>query len=367
MENNAVFAASSLEHAPVVNMQGQKLKYDAVFDPSSPSAEYSLGVSTIAPLGDRRDGLGYVYTDDIVLRVNVAIATGRPLLVSGPPGCGKSSLAYSVAKTLRWRYYEKVITSRTQARDLLWRFDTLRRLNDAEYARLQPSRKTVKHNSVWSLADLAPYVEPGVLWWAFNPTTATYRGFKSEALTEKQAEDPNQNKDAIESRAIVLLDEIDKADPDVPNDLLVPLGSLEFQVEETQFPVQAVDYKNPPLIIITTNGERDLPNAFLRRCLILKLERATKERLVSIAIKRFEAPGADPLPDRRALYESIAEMVDAVASKSDAKQPPPSTAEYLDTLSACLALGVRPTPHNEIWNDLVETTLWKQRDRAGVN
>jgi len=76
---------------------------------------------------DRRDGSVYVYTKEIVLAVNVAIATGRPLLIHGPTGSGKSSLAHNVARTMDWRYYEQVITTRTQARDLLWTFDTVRR------------------------------------------------------------------------------------------------------------------------------------------------------------------------------------------------------------------------------------------------
>ncbi|HVR40851.1 MAG TPA: AAA family ATPase, partial [Thermoanaerobaculia bacterium] len=82
-------------------------------------------------IGDRRDGEVYVYTDEIKLALDVAIATGRPLLVGGPTGCGKSSLARHAAKTRGWRYYEKTITSLTQARDLLWEVDHLRRLQDA--------------------------------------------------------------------------------------------------------------------------------------------------------------------------------------------------------------------------------------------
>src|SRR4051795_13478045 len=103
-------------------------------------------------VGDRRDGLDYVYrgAENIVLTVNVALATGRPILVRGPSGSGKSSLAYNVARALKYRYYEQVITARTAAGALLWRFDVVRRLGDAQATRLA--------------SDPSTYIEPGVLW-----------------------------------------------------------------------------------------------------------------------------------------------------------------------------------------------------------
>ena len=113
---------------------------------------------------DRRDGEAYVTSQDVNLAVDVALATGRPLLVRGEPGSGKSTLAPFVAKDRLWRYYEHVVTSRTQATDLLWSFDSVRRLADAQTlprgARLDDFR----------------YVEPGVLWWAFAPVSAASRG-----------------------------------------------------------------------------------------------------------------------------------------------------------------------------------------------
>src|SRR5262249_30183516 len=109
-------------------------------------------------LGDQIDEAPYVYDEPIILAVHVALATGRPLLIAGEPGTGKSSLARDVARRLNWRFYSKTISSRTQARDLLWSFDTIRRLSDAQV------RKGVKHPSA--------YVEPGVLWWAFDRDSA---------------------------------------------------------------------------------------------------------------------------------------------------------------------------------------------------
>ena len=107
---------------------------------------------------DRRDGRVYVYDEDIVLAVNVALTVKRPLLIRGASGSGKSSLAQNVARFFKWRYYEVVISSGTQARDLLWHFDTLRRLSDAQ-----------TKGEGGGVRDDVYYVEPGPLWWAFDP------------------------------------------------------------------------------------------------------------------------------------------------------------------------------------------------------
>ena len=217
-------------------------------------------------LGDQGGGSVYVYTERIVLAVNVALATGRPLLVRGPSGSGKSSLARNVAHVLKHRYYETVISSRTQARDLLWEVDLLRRLNDAQ------SLKDAFD------ADLSRYVMPGPLWWAFDRESALRH---STAAAE-----PGPEQKYPDAPAVVLLDEIDKADPDVPNNLLVPLGSLRFLVEETGEQVKATPGK-APLVFITTNDERELPTAFLRRCVEIILPAAPDERLVQIGKAHF--------------------------------------------------------------------------------
>ena len=111
---------------------------------------------------DRRDGRVYRYDPPLKLAVEVALVTGRPLLIRGKPGSGKSSLAAYVARNLGWRYYEHIITARTQARDLLWTYDVVRRLANAQ---------TRRKKSDPDLYDF-DYVEPGVLWWAFDRATA---------------------------------------------------------------------------------------------------------------------------------------------------------------------------------------------------
>ena len=280
--------------------------------------------------GDRRDGGVYVYDGQIVLAVRVALATGRPLLVRGPSGCGKSSLARHAARVLRWRYYEKVITSRTQAQDLLWEVDHLRRLQDAQAGKLRGGRER--------------YVRPGVLWWAFDRASAVRQALRSRTSAKSRGRlDPSLGDE--HERAVVLVDEIDKADPDVPNNLLVPLGSLQFQVEETGQVVRTAEDR-APLVVVTTNDERELPAAFLRRCVELKLEVPEGERLLEIARRHFPEIAETDLKD-------VAGRVVEVSGDGAS----PSPAELLDTLRAVEDL--REKKLLPAWDDLLRVTIWK--------
>lgn len=290
--------------------------------------------------GDSRDGRVYVYHDPtIALAVNVAWATRRPLLLSGASGSGKSSLALNVALSLGWRYYEHVVTSRTEAREFLYRFDGVRRLNDAQAARAEDG----------GVKPVSAYLEPGVLWWAFDRKSAAERGSGGELEVKEWAKDPCEFSDA--EQAVVLIDEIDKADADVPNGLLVPLGSLQFPVEHVRN--LTVKAARPPLIFITTNGERDLPVAFVRRCVAVRLPDPDWKKLVEIA--------AAVVPDavgEEALLRAVAKYVlrEEPGEERGAGQMP-STAEYLDTVRACIKLNVRPGTVR--FKDLARVTLRK--------
>ena len=305
---------------------------------------------------DDRTGLVYVHDRVLKLAVEVALTAGRPLLLRGKPGTGKSSLAAYIARNLGWCYYEHVVTAATEARDLLWRLDAVRRLADAQIPRTDGT--TLGQHE---------YIEPGVLWWALNPDSAVLRGADDRSKIERQAVDPfacvNRGRDP--DRAVVLIDEIDKADPDVPNGLLVPLGSLEFHVSPIQKTIGVDDKpsaKDPwpltkALVIITTNEERDLPDAFLRRCVVHEIREPTDEQLIRIAQAHF---GRGSKAKDTPLFKKIAaKVVDLRKEASRKGVKPPSTAEYLDAIRAVRSLGL--TIDSPEWEHVERLVLGKHR------
>jgi MoxR-like ATPase len=312
------------------------MQYTKLFDVQKSAAMLAQSLSQMkSTIGDRRDGLVYVYTDEIELTINVALAIGRPILLRGPSGVGKSSLARNVALRLGRRYYELVITSKTQHTDLLWHFDLLKRFRDAQTAQLKPD---------------ADYIEPRALWWAFDPSSAARRGLAPPREPEHRASDPSS---LGGESAVVLIDEIDKADPDVPNNLLVTLGSLQFSVPElNDLNIEAAGGRTP-LVFITSNDERALPVAFLRRCVVIELARPGIDRLLTIAAEHFGHSAQD-----YNLYKAVA---DVLYGGSNGPAPAVSTAEYLDTVLTCRQLKIVPESGNPAWDAIARITVQKQR------
>lgn len=275
----------------------------------------------------------YVYRDErIAVAVNVALATGRPLLISGVPGSGKSTLAADIARRLGWAYLDTVITSRTRLEDLVAEVDLVRRLSHAEQGTLG--------------AD-SDYVVPGILWWATDPATAS-------VAPAAAGRDRRRRSQLAGNGIVVLLDEIDKAEPDLPNDLLGPLGDGTIEIPH-------IGSRRPSgrvLVIVTTNGERDMPPAFLRRCLHLELRPPGVDDLVEMATAHYG-------PDPDALYRAVArELVRMRRQARLAGRRLPSTAEYLDTVKACREHGERPG--SPLWQTITEIALVKSTsDGAG--
>lgn len=313
---------------------------------------------TAAP--DRRDGAVYVLDDQLRMAVDVSLATGRPLLLRGEPGSGKSSLAGFIARNLNWRYYEHVVSSRTTAQDLLWSFDSMRRLADASALR-RPGESAE--------LDDAGYLEPGVMWWALDRNSALTRGRAADSGApgaDAPAEPfPDLNADRDEEHSVVLIDEIDKADPDVPNGLLVPLGSTEFQVTPIRFLVRqqsSSDDKPHHLIVITTNEERELPPAFLRRCIVHTLAVPNRQTLLAIARRHLTLDGSALTDRNKKLLGKLADKFFSLRMEAEQRgERPPSTAEYLDALRVCLRLGVRVG--DQTW-DLVEPLVLVKNQRG---
>jgi MoxR-like ATPase len=186
--------------------------------------------------------------------VNLAIFLERPLLVKGEPGCGKTRLAEAVANELGLPYYAWHIKSTERARDGLYTFDAVARLRDVQLA-------------------AASHATDGNTQQIGDPTEYRKWGKLGQAFMNDQ-------------RSVVLIDEIDKADIDFPNDLLLELDQKEFYVQETGETIKA---KHAPIIFITSNDEKDLPDAFLRRCLFLYITFPTPERLIDIINAHFPA------------------------------------------------------------------------------
>ncbi len=290
-------------------------------------------------IGDRRNGTVYCYREHTVLTVNIALATGRPLLVRGNSGCGKSSLAYNIANVLKRRYYEYVVTSQSKSRDLLWYFDAVRRLGDVQASSMSKSPTQTNTGLIWE--NYNRYIEPGILWWVFDYESAKNRGLEL-ADTELPAKDPvifvpeeHKNKPPETIGSVVLIDEIDKADPDFANNLLVPLGSLEFSINELQG--KKISFKRQqniqdlPLVVITTNEERRLPQAFLRRCVILHIDEPSKEDLITIGT-------AIEGKENITICEKIADAIFNLSKQRTGPTININVAEYLDAVRASLEL-----------------------------
>ncbi len=338
--------------------------HDAVTDVAAQVAPLAA-----TALGDQVPPLGYRFTADTELAINVALAARRPLLVRGEPGCGKSTLAPAVAKVAGWDFLSVTVTSRTRAQDLLWTFDAIRRLRDAQAgqgrvgrhptgARLVGTQRSGPERSssprlktggfgAAAIENLRRYVRPGVFWWALAPenAAAVHGGIP-----------PTGPRD----RAVLLLDEIDKAEPDVPNDLLAPMGTLSFEVTDLDGHTVRHERAYAPLIVVTTNEERDLPPAFVRRCVVLSLEFPTEDGLVDIGRRHF--PGVD-----EDLLEQAATVTGTARKEAlAASAQPPGTAEYLDAVRAATGLGVTPGGTPREWERIRRLTLakWARPERA---
>lgn len=269
-----------------------------------------------------------------ILALQAAQATGRPLLIRGEAGTGKSQLAHAAAAVTGRAFLPVVVGATTEASDLHWKFDAIARLADAH---MDSSRKTATGQGVVvaSRLNVKHYVEPGALWWAMNWSTAEAQ----QAICHHGgAMRPDTSKDWTPQKGLVLLiDEIDKAEPDLPNGLLEALANSAFGVPLLGTTVtQAADCPKP-LIIITTNDERELPAAFLRRCLVLTLQLPTGDQALSAYMV---ALGKLHFPKLKKVWQDAADML--VQDRKEAQRQrtyTPGLAEYLDLLRAVEQLG----------------------------
>jgi len=232
----------------------------------------------------------YVTTEELNAGVNAAITLQRPLLVKGEPGTGKTILAAEIAAALDAPLIEWHVKSTTKAQHGLYEYDAVARLRDG-----QLGDERVK--------EISNYILPGKLWEAF----------------------------ALEQRPVLLIDEIDKADIEFPNDLLLELDRMEFHVYETKETILAV---HRPVIIITSNNEKELPDAFLRRCFFHYIrfpDRDTMERIVAVHY-----------PDIKKRLVSAALGLFYDIREAPGLKKKPSTSELLDWLKLLMAEDISP-------------------------
>ena len=232
----------------------------------------------------------YVSTDDLTLAVNAAITLQRPLLVKGEPGTGKTMLAVEVARALGLPLLEWHIKSTTKAQQGLYEYDAVSRLRDSQLG--DPRVHEIRN-----------YIMRGMLWQAFTSETPV----------------------------VLLIDEIDKADIEFPNDLLRELDRMEFFVYETKELVKATQR---PIVFITSNNEKELPDAFLRRCFFHYIRFPDKETMEKIVEVHF--PGL-----KKSLLREALEVFFEVREVPGLKKKP-STSELLDWLKLLLAEDIPP-------------------------
>jgi MoxR-like ATPase len=285
---------------------------------------------------DKRKYFPYLPSDSLVKAVNLSIALERPLLLEGDPGCGKTRLASAIAYefTLKyreqqtdtdasnrwWPYYVWNVKSTTRARDGLYSFDAVGRLRDAQLMGVTPQLQ----DSVLTSAEIKTLKNRVQF-------SQTYREFK--ALGKALRPDPERLW-THELRPIVLIDEIDKADSDFPNDLLIELEEYRFEIPETGEEVVVGENQPKPIILITSNRERPLPDAFLRRCLYYRVRFPEAEGLARIIQRRFGRLSADKTKLVAQATERFYEIRGLLENPPQTR--PPGTSEFIDFITALL-------------------------------
>ncbi len=259
--------------------------------------------------------------------LKTALAARRPVLLRGDPGTGKSQLAHAAAVVLERLFVYEVVNAHTEGQDLLWKFDAVSRLAEAQTIKPGDDKK--------ALLDTKRFISPGVLWWALD-WKAAHDIYQESHYQLSLPEKPTGWEQSHGS--VILIDEIDKANAELPNSLLEILGNNAIEIPWLR---TTIGGKNnlPPLVIITTNEERELPSAFVRRCLVLNLDLPKDDKvLIELLTERGKLHfGAQCSPDVR--LKAAEQLAKDRAVAKEKGITPPGQAEYLDILRALSVLA----------------------------
>lgn len=268
-------------------LENNKLKYTGEVQPKAGEIDSQTG-QLLYP---------YLPSKKLVEAVNLAIALERPLLLKGEPGCGKTKLARAVAYELGLPYEAWYIKSTSRAKEGLYTYDAIGRLRDAQLAAAK-----IDEEATTNAKDADNYVEWGPLGRAFN--------------NDKQ-------------KTVLLIDEIDKADIDFPNDLLLELDEKRFEVTEVKrnSPIKEIQAKETPIVFITSNDEKDLPDAFLRRCLFHYVKFPERQQLVEIVKAHFPV---SPVEVVDAIIDRFLELREEMRRDKGEAGKKVSTSELMD-------------------------------------
>lgn len=287
----------------------------------------------------------HVFDERCVHAIQAAIAAQRPLLIRGEPGTGKSQLARAAAKALNRKFVYEVIKANTEIDDLWYRFDAISRLGHAQV--LSATAKEKSQAEIDAELDPRKFISPGVLWWAFAWDEAQ----KQHNDCKYQLYEPDPYDEGnIANGVVLLLDEIDKADTHLHNSLLETLDSGRYHIPWCKQTICAANDSQRPLVIITTNEDRQLPGPFVRRCLVLELWLPDEqEELVDFLCKR----GREHFPnaicsvkfDDKVLINAATQLYADRQQAYKLGVTPPGQAEYLDILRALAKLASTKKGH----------------------
>ncbi|MBN2526567.1 MAG: MoxR family ATPase [Deltaproteobacteria bacterium] len=309
----------------------------------------------------------HVFDADSVAAVNAALAARRPLLVRGEPGIGKSQLARAAAEVLGRAFVSFTVDNRTESHELMWHFDAVARLAEAQLVGVsctcgEDDSKLDKPDPRERLA-MTHFISPGPLWWGMDWSTAQKQKGTgaTRCMVHKSAKCNPAN------GVVVLIDEIDKADASVPNGLLECLGNRSFTCCDGTTVDQSAG--EPPLVIVTTNEERSLPDPFLRRCVVLQLDLPQlpqyKEDFVAYLTRLGRAHDADNRLSDDVLSAAAEMLVGDRIAVGEKGLCPPGCAEYLDLLAALKTLPVNGgAGHDEMMKTLGRFFYRKHRESA---